>query len=255
MNTIKSKMPGPARKTTTATRKTVSDRPRKQTGPPRKRQPRPQKSEPSPPVVEEEEVEEVIEEVVEEVEEEVPETTETKKKTTRRVVNRETILDEFDAIIALVDSEIVRLRSVPDARNKVKGVKTLRTVNKRVKTLRNDSARALKTRQRTKRLQNNRSGFMKPVQISKEMAKFTGWDPKELKSRVDVTKYLCDYVKQKDLQDPTDRRRILADKRLAALLNFNEEKDGQPLTYFFLQKKIQPHFLKPTPPPVAAAAK
>jgi upstream activation factor subunit UAF30 len=237
----------PQARKTTATRKTVSDRPRKQTGPPRKRQIR---KEPPPPEVEEVEEEvEVIEEVeeVEEVEEETPDT----KKKTRRVVNRETILAEFDAISALLDSEISRLRSVPDARNKVKGVKTLRTVNKRVKTLRNDSARALKTKQRTKRTQNNRSGFMKPVQISKEMAKFTGWDPKELKSRVDVTKYLCEYVKKKDLQDPADRRRILADKKLAALLNFDEEKDGQPLTYFFLQKKIQPHFLKPTGTAVA----
>jgi chromatin remodeling complex protein RSC6 len=89
---------------------------------------------------------------------------------------------------------------------------------------------------------SNGSGFMKPVKISKEMAKFTGWDGRELKSRVDVTKYLCNYIKNNDLQNEADRRQIKPDKKLAKLLNYDEKKDGCPLTYFYLQKKMQPHF-------------
>jgi len=57
-----------------------------------------------------------------------------------------------------------------------------------------------------------------------------------------VTKYICNYVKELDLQNPEDRRQILADKKLAKLLDYDREKDGEALTYFYLQKKIQPHF-------------
>jgi len=87
------------------------------------------------------------------------------------------------------------------------------------------------------------SGFMSPVRISREMSMLAGWDPSELKSRVDVTKFICNYVKDRDLQNPEDRRQILPDHQLTRLLNYNRNNDG-PLTYFSLQRKIQPHFLR-----------
>jgi upstream activation factor subunit UAF30 len=204
---------------------------------------KPQKAlEPEP----EEVVEEVIEEVVEEEEVEEPtpvaQPEVTRKK--RRVVNRETVLAGFDDILTLLEEEVTRRRERSDKKEKSKGVKFLRTLGKKIKTLRNDSARVMKQKPRTKRQTNNSSGFMKPVQISQEMSDFTGWDPDTLRSRVDVTKYICKYIKENDLQNPEDRRQILADKPLARLLKYDRKKDGQPLTYYFLQKKIQPHFLK-----------
>jgi len=33
------------------------------------------------------------------------------------------------------------------------------------------------------------------------MAAFAGWDPKELKSRVDVIKHICWYIKSNQLDD------------------------------------------------------
>jgi chromatin remodeling complex protein RSC6 len=194
-----------------------------------------------------EEVEEIIEEEVEEPE--VEETTPppvvevTRKK--RRVVNRETVLANFDDILTLLEEEVTRRRERNDnKKEKSKGVKFLRTLGKKIKTLRNDSARVMKQKPRAKRQTNNSSGFMKPVQISREMSDFTGWDPEELKSRVDVTKFICNYIKENELQNPEDRRQILADKPLSRLLKYDRKRDGQPLTYYFLQKKIQPHFIK-----------
>ena len=89
---------------------------------------------------------------------------------------------------------------------------------------------------------------MKPVKISKEMTDFTGWAPDELKSRVDVTKYICGYIREKDLQNPKDRRQIQPDTKLQALLHLSKKdlKD-EPLTYYTLQKKIQGHFVKDAP--------
>jgi len=85
------------------------------------------------------------------------------------------------------------------------------------------------------------SGFMKPVSVSNSLCDFLGRYRGTKLSRVEVTKEICYYIKEKKLQDPSDRRIIIPDMRLATLLNYDEEVDG-PLTYYFLQKKLQPHF-------------
>jgi chromatin remodeling complex protein RSC6 len=77
------------------------------------------------------------------------------------------------------------------------------------------------------------------------MAKFTGWNHDELKSRVDVTKYICKYIRDNNLQNPEDRRQIIADKKLAKLLDFNPEKDDKPLTYYRIQTYMKKHFTNP----------
>ncbi len=84
------------------------------------------------------------------------------------------------------------------------------------------------------------SGFMKPVFISNSLCDFLGRDYGTKLSRVEVTKEICGYIKEKDLQDPLNRRIIIPDMRLATLLNYDE-----PLMYYGIQKKLQPHFLKP----------
>ena len=143
----------------------------------------------------------------------------------------------------MVESEITNIR---ENNTKTKGVKFLRTLNKRLKTLRNQSSRVIKQRNSSTRkaTNNTNSGFLKPVKISNEMAKFTGWNANELKSRVDVTKYICNYIKENNLQNPTDKRQILADNKLSKLLNYDPKKANEPLTYYRIQSYIKPHFLK-----------
>lgn len=158
---------------------------------------------------------------------------------TRHVPTRESVEKEFEELVASIDEEINKLRS---STTKSKGVKFLRTMNKRVKTLRNHALRVSKQRTSTRR-KNTNSGFLKPVQISKDLAKFTGWDQSQLRSRVDVTKYICDYIKEHNLQDPEDKRNIRVDQdaNLKKLLKF-EAKDGKPLTYYRLQTYLKSHF-------------
>jgi chromatin remodeling complex protein RSC6 len=165
-----------------------------------------------------------------------------KKK--RVLLTRDMILSSFDEITNLIDAEITSLR---DSQTKTKGVKFLRSLGKKIKTLKNHSARIIKQRNtNNKKVSNNsNSGFLKPVQISKEMAKFTGWDATLLKSRVDVTKFLCNYIKENDLQNPKDRRQILADSKLSKLLKYDSKKETEPLTYFRIQSCLKDHFIKP----------
>jgi upstream activation factor subunit UAF30 len=167
------------------------------------------------------------------------EVADSKKK--RRVPTKESVVEGFDELVAAIEEEITRLRESP---GKAKGVKFLRTLGKRTKTLRGHTVRVMKQKQKTNRKNNTNSGFLKPVQISKEMAKFTGWNHEDLKSRVDVTKYICKYIRDNNLQNPEDRRQIIADKKLAKLLEFSDDEE-KPLTYYRIQTYMKKHFTNP----------
>jgi chromatin remodeling complex protein RSC6 len=194
----------------------------------------------STPVKKTSKKEEVV--VEEEVEEEVVDETSEKKK--RVVPTRESVVSSFDEVIQMVETEIASLR---DSSTKAKGVKFLRSLNKRLKTLKTQVSR-IKQRSSTKMVSststNTNSGFLKPVKISSDMAKFTGWNPDELKSRVDVTKFLCNYIRENNLQNPTDKRQIVPDAKLSKLIKYDSKKESEPLRYYSLQKFLKPHFIK-----------
>ena len=182
--------------------------------------------------------------VPEEVEAPVPEEVEAPPPSpvkARRAPTRESVLSSMDDIVENIESEIQNLRDGP---TKTKGIKFLRSVNKRIKILRGQTARVMRQKQKTGRSNNRNSGFLKPVRISDEMARFTNWDPKELRSRVQVTKYICDYIKEHDLQNPADRRQIKPDVKLQKLLGYNPKKNKDPLRYYSLQTYMKPHFPK-----------
>jgi chromatin remodeling complex protein RSC6 len=88
---------------------------------------------------------------------------------------------------------------------------------------------------------NQNSGLLKPVVISAEMSAFAKWDPSELHSRVQVTKCICTYVKENNLQKPENRRIILLNSELKKLLRH----EGDEITYPHIQKYIGIHFVKP----------
>ena len=92
-----------------------------------------------------------------------------KKK--RVAPTKDSVIKYFDDLIKSIEDEVENLR---ESENKTKGVKFLRTLNKRLKILKNQSSRIIKQKRTTTRTNtNNNSGFLKPVKISKEMAKFT----------------------------------------------------------------------------------
>ena len=111
--------------------------------------------------------------------------------------------------------------------------------------IRGHAFRVLKEKKKTNRKNNTNSGFLKPVIISKEMVAFTGWNQDELRSRVDVTKFICNYIRDNNLQNPQDRRQIIVDKKLSELLEFNPNVEKEPLTYYRIQTYIKKHFSNP----------
>jgi len=179
-------------------------------------------------VVEEEVL--VEEEVV--VEEEVSVDKPTKVS---RVVNKESVLASFDELVALIDAEIEALRG--ESKKGATGVKFLRCCNAKIKQLKTQTAKISKGKNKKSATTTN-SGFLKPVQVSTEVLKFAGWKNDELHSRVDVTKFICNHIKENNLQKPDDRRRIIPDSKLRKLLKF----EGEDFRYCDIQSMMKPHF-------------
>jgi chromatin remodeling complex protein RSC6 len=171
--------------------------------------------------------------------------TESEKKE-RRVPTKESLHTDFEGLLAKISGEVERLRA---AKPKAKGVKFLKTINKDIKQLHSDVNRVNKFKKNGERKASTSSGFLKPVNISSELAKFTGWDVSKEYSRTAVTKFICNYIKTKKLYEESDKSNILCDASLKSLLKYdpaNPPKDEvgkpQPLTYFRLQQYLKGHF-------------
>ena len=170
----------------------------------------------------------------------------------RRQVSKDSVDADFTELTNKIQAEIERLQSSGD---KVKGIKFLRTLNKICRTLHNDANRMMGKKKNSGRKAGSTSGFNIPVKISKDMAKFIGGDANAQYNRVDITKKICAYIKENDLQNPADRRQINADEKLRTLLKL-EVNPAEPLTYFRLQQYLTPHlFSEPSKKKEAAAAK
>lgn len=176
----------------------------------------------------------------------VVEATEQGDKKERRTVTKETLHLDFEALLSKINSEVDRLR---ESKPKAKGSKFLKTLNKDIKQLHNDVLRVTKFKRNGERKTSTSSGFLKPVNISSELAKFTAWDANKAYSRTQVTKFICNYIKTKKLYDEKDKRNIICDAALKNLLKYdpaNPPKDeagkAVPLTYFRLQQYLKSHF-------------
>ncbi|KAE7999559.1 hypothetical protein FH972_003974 [Carpinus fangiana] len=82
-----------------------------------------------------------------------------------------------------------------------------------------------------------KSGFLAPLQLSDALVKFFGTGESEL-SRAGAVKRMWEYIKQNNLQDPSDKRRIICDEKLKELF------DVDSFTGFTVSKLLAAHFIK-----------
>ena len=85
------------------------------------------------------------------------------------------------------------------------------------------------------------SGFAKPTNLSNDLCDFLEKPHGTSMARTEVTRIINEYIRNKNLQNPSDRRKILADDKLKSILNIDPEKG---LSYFSLQASIKHHFTK-----------
>ena len=95
------------------------------------------------------------------------------------------------------------------------------------------------------------SGFVKPTLISKELSEFLGKTDGSEMARTEVTREINAYIRNNNLQDKENGRRINPDSKLKSLLKL---KKGEELTYFNLQRYMSPHFATAAKSAAAAAA-
>lgn len=89
--------------------------------------------------------------------------------------------------------------------------------------------------------QNKASGFAAASELSSELKSFMGLADQDMKSRTEVTKWLCSYIQEHKLQAEQDRRYILFEtdrgQRLKELLQCEKDR----ITYFDLQHYLKHH--------------
>ena len=77
------------------------------------------------------------------------------------------------------------------------------------------------------------AAFMKPMQISDDLAKVVGSKPLP---RTEVTKNLWEYIKKNDLQDSANRRNINADANLKVIFGGKDQ-----VSMFEMTKLVSKH--------------
>ena len=80
--------------------------------------------------------------------------------------------------------------------------------------------------------QGRQSGLQRPVTPSKELAAITGSDPLP---RSQVVSKIWDHIKKNNLQDPKNKREIVADDKLKAI--FGKDR----VSMFEMNKHISRH--------------
>jgi len=85
------------------------------------------------------------------------------------------------------------------------------------------------------------SGFAEASPISKDLCDFLGKDQGATVARTEVTKFVCNYIKQNSLANDENKRVIKPDDKLKSLLGTD---DDTVVTYFNIQRYMNKHFIK-----------
>lgn len=89
----------------------------------------------------------------------------------------------------------------------------------------------------TEAKEKKNSAFLRPVQISCDLAVIVGQGPMP---RTEVAKKLWEYIKKNSLQDAKNKRLINPDQKLALVLG-----SPQPIDMFKMTSKVSKHLQEP----------
>ena len=116
-----------------------------------------------------------------------------------------------------------------------------------LKVLRRAAKRVDKTRKRRPVSDDpNRklSGFARPSELSDELCAFLGVERSTQMARTNVTRLVCKYIKDNNLNSEGNRRSIDFTKPAAgALKDLLQPESGAVVTYFNLQRYLKPHIV------------
>lgn len=192
---------------------------------------------------------------VEEPAEAVPESTPSDEVETEPVAEDAAPTEEAPTVVAQLQTSTdeavtAALEAASSHASAMKNlVSTLRALQRALTKERRETSKvlvkAVKTSSKRKRKKGgNPGGFNKPVPLSEPLCDFLGVDHGTEKPRTEVTRALVAYIKEKELQNPEERKQVLPDAKLKSLLNCG---DDDKVTFFNLQSYMKYHFLKRDP--------
>ena len=143
-------------------------------------------------------------------------------------------------VVEYADSKLAEL--INAITNMEKEFKAIKSLIKLVQKENDKKEKILKKeRDRKEKARLSPSGFAKPTDISTEMCDFLEIPHGTQMSRTEVTKKINTYVRSNNLKDPVNGRIIRPDATLKKLLRV---KDGDEVTFFHMQRLLNPH-IKP----------
>lgn len=85
-------------------------------------------------------------------------------------------------------------------------------------------------------------GFAVSAKVTKDMCDFMGREEGTMISRIEITKFLNSYIKEKGLENPENKQIIVPDENLWKILG--EDARNEKITHFTIQKYLNKHFVK-----------
>ena len=119
-------------------------------------------------------------------------------------------------------------------------INQVKSLEKNIKKKMKQYEREIK-KQNLKQMKKKPSGFAVPSKVSNSLTNFMGLSEGQQVARTEVTKYIINYIKTNNLQNPKNNQMILPDKKLRSLLC---DDTNNEITYFNIQKHMNKHFIK-----------
>lgn len=142
--------------------------------------------------------------------------------------------NSIDTLLKNTEAQLVEIRKTITQLQQ-----NVRLVKKGMFVLRKIASRP--PRRKRSETQNKASGFAAASELSSELKMFMGLAETDMRSRTEVTKWLCSYIQEHKLQAEQDRRYILFEtdcgKKLRDLLQCEKDR----ITYFDLQHYLKHH--------------
>ena len=175
----------------------------------------------------------------------VPVKEEVKKDVKKEVKKEPVVKEEVDKTSdTVVEEKQLGDTLISELTDKISSVQLeMKSIQQTLKLLTKEYEKQKKVIAKVQRKRENAkkspSGFAKPCKISNELCKFVGIPEGSERSRTDITRFINAYVKEKNLNNPENRREFFPDEKLRAILNV---KATDKVTYFILQRLIAHHF-------------
>jgi chromatin remodeling complex protein RSC6 len=165
------------------------------------------------------------------------------KKQTKKVKNDVNTKNVTEAVVEPVTEAVVEPVTeavVESIDRSQKFMESLLEMKKQIASLIDEFKKLQKEKKKPKN-KNIKSGFVKEVVVSPLLADFVGIKKNELISRVNVTKFVTEYIKENKLQVESNKQYFKVNKKLANLLGVNEHEE---IHYFKLQAHLKNHYPK-----------